>query len=188
MHSLNFPLVFVDTEYTTFGPTRATGWPEAHHHKEIVQIAAVKVQDLLDTAPQTFDIKVKPTLNPQVTQFFIELTWLSQELIDQEGTTFEKALEQFVTFVGWAHICTFDQDRSVFDKNCELNGIANPFSEEEFFRIKGQLPAWWIDPDNYSSGTLYQAIDADMHGHVHNALHDVLSMSAFTQEMIKRNI
>lgn len=74
MHSLNFPLVFVDTEYTTFGPTRATGRPEAHHHKEIVQIAAIKVQDVLDTAPQTFDVKVKPIHNPLLSHFFIELT------------------------------------------------------------------------------------------------------------------
>jgi hypothetical protein len=52
-----------------------------------------------------------------------------------------------------------------------------PFESREFFRVKERLPSWGIDPDKYSSGTLYQAAGLQMHGRVHNALHDVRSMA-----------
>ncbi len=47
----------------------------------------------------------------------------------------------------------------------------------EFTRVKPMLPKWGIDPNEYSSGTLYKAADLALEGHVHNALHDVRSMA-----------
>lgn len=187
MHTLQFPLVFVDTEYTTFWPTRETWRTQPHHHKEIVQIAAVKVNSLLSDEHEYFDQKIIPTKNPQLTKLFIDLTGLTQEIVNNEWISFIQALTQFEEFTKGCSICTFDKDRYVFAQNCELNSVDNPFAWNEFFRIKWQLPKRGIDSEKYSSGTLYKSIWLNLQWHVHNALHDVISMSLFTKEMLKKD-
>jgi len=54
--------------------------------------------------------------------------------------------------------------------------MESPF-KEEFVKVKELLPKYSIDPNKYSSGTLYKAVKIKMSGHVHNALHDVRSMA-----------
>ena len=171
------PLIFVDTEYTTFGPTRATGWPEAHHHKEIVQIAAVLYDLEKNKELSAFNILIRPTINPQLSNHFTTLTHITQIAVDTEGITFHEGLKQFQTFCADYPLWTFDQDWYVFKENCTLNSLPLPF-QQPFTQVKTYLSRWGIDASQYSSGTLYTAIGLLLEGHVHNALHDVRSMAA----------
>ena len=177
-------IIVGDTEYTTFGPTRATGWTQAHHHKEIVQIAAVRLDLETGCELATFDRLVRPAINPQLTRHFVTLTGIGQPEVDRDGAPFVDRLAEYLAFCGDDPIWVFDADGEVFRENCALNGLPFPFvGAREVFRVKPRLAGWGYDPEAYSSGTLCTAIGLPLDGRVHNALHDVRSMAAFLRHV-----
>ncbi len=149
--------------------------PTAADQRQIVQIAAIKYDTAKNEELEAFDLLVKPFFMPTVTDFFEELTGISQADIDTKGMTLTDALKRLEKFCNNTPILAFDQDWYVLSQNYGYLQQQNPFPE--FTRVKALLPQWNIDPAQYSSGTLYQAADISMDGHVHNALHDVRSMA-----------
>lgn len=168
---------YLDTEYCYPGMMRGTPRPTAADKRQIVQIAAILMDATTGEELASFDQLVTPIYEKQVADFFTELTGISQADINRSGVEFEAALAHFVAFVGDAEIYTFDKDEEVLRQNCGYIDMAWPFATS-FTRVKSLLPDYGVDPDAYSSGTLYQAAGLQMAGHVHNALHDVRSMAA----------
>lgn len=169
--------IYLDTEYCYPGMLRGTPRPTAADKRQIVQLAAVLVDTATGEELVSFDQLVTPVYEKHVTEFFTELTGIAQSDIDREGIPFQEALARFVRFVGDAEIYTFDKDEEVLRQNCGYINLSWPF-EKPFTRVKALLPSYGIDPDAYSSGTLYKAAGLEMSGHVHNALHDVRSIAA----------
>lgn len=169
--------IYLDTEYCYPGMERGTPRPSAADQRQIVQIAAVAYDIDSGQEVASFDQLVRPTYMDSLPEFFTELTAITQDQVDQQGISFELALAKFVDFVGDAEIWTFDKDEEVLRQNCGYIDLDWPF-EQTFTRVKALLSGWGVDPDAYSSGTLYRAADIQMDGHVHNALHDVRSMAA----------
>ncbi len=178
-------MVLVDTEYTAFGRSLKTAWTKPCHHKEIVQIAAIKINENRKEI-DSLNIIVKPRINPKLSLRFISLTGIKQEVVDEKGISFADALEKFINFTKGYNICTYDRDYLVFKGNCRLNDIHFPFEKSPFVRVCETLHKWNIDKDAYSSGTLYKAVGVKMKGHVHNALHDVRSMAVALKKLIPR--
>lgn len=168
--------IYLDTEYCYPGMERGTPRPTAADQRQIVQIAAIAYDTSSNQEVASFDQLVTPAYMDALPEFFTELTAITQEQVNQQGIAFEAALAKFVDFVGDAEIWTFDKDEEVLRQNCGYIDLDWPF-ERTFVRVKALLPGWNIDPDAYSSGTLYQAAGLQMDGHVHNALHDVRSMA-----------
>lgn len=174
---MNQQYIFLDLEYCYPGMLRGTPRPTAADKRQIVQIAAIKYDLATRQELASFDVLAEPAYETQVTDFFEELTGITQQRIDAEAIPFPDALQKLVAFCGDTPIMTFDQDWFVIEQNCGYFELENPFAEQ-FTRVKALLPDWDIDPNAYSSGTLYKAVGLDMDGHVHNALHDVRSMAA----------
>lgn len=168
--------VYLDTEYCYPGMKRGTPRPTAADTRQIVQIAAVIVDTETGEEIASFNQLVKPTYENNLPEFFIELTGITQESVDTSAVSLDKALSAFVQFTDDLPIWTFDKDEEVLRQNCNYINRAWIFTEP-FVRVKALLPSWGINPDEYSSGTLYRAAGLDMSGHVHNALHDVRSMA-----------
>jgi len=154
-----------------------SGRPTSADKRQIVQIAAIRFLVNDSTEVASFDQLVIPVFEPRVAPFFETLTGITQAEINQYGIPFIEAAEQFRQFCQDTPIWTFDKDQEVFEQNYGYVGIRSPFTQD-FVRVKALLPNLGIDPDAYSSGTLYKAAGLKMEGHVHNALHDVRSMAA----------
>ncbi|MDR1026423.1 MAG: hypothetical protein LBL47_03390 [Lactobacillus sp.] len=90
--------VVFDTEfladYGLFEPG-FDGWK----NREVVQIAAIKVSDNLDVMEE-LNIYIKPKLHARLSDYFINLTGLTDKLINKEGISFPQAYERFSSFVG----------------------------------------------------------------------------------------
>ena len=168
--------VYVDTEYCYPGMLRGTPRPTSKDLRQIVQIAAVIVESDTGLEIDSFDQLVFPTYEKNVPEFFVELTGITQKTIDNSAVTFKQALLDFVHFTNGLPIWTFDKDEEVLRQNCSYIDMKWVFTEP-FIRVKALLPSWNIDANEYSSGTLFKAAGIKMDGHVHNALHDVRSMS-----------
>ncbi len=178
-------MVLVDTEYTAFGSSLATAWTKPYHHKEIVQIAAIKL-DGNRSEVDLLNIIVKPTINPKLSRRFVKLTGIKQTTVNNQGVSFKEALEKFVSFGEGYNVCTYDNDYFIFEENCRLNSADFPFKHNPFARVCEALAQWNIDKTKYSSGTLYKAVGEKMNGRVHNALHDVRSMAIALKELVPR--
>ena len=170
--------IYVDTEYIFPGMSQESGRPTQADLREIVQIAAIRVDAENAEELAAFDMLVKPSLVLPIPEFFTELTGITVKQLETNGTTYQVALAKFVEFVHEADIWTFNADWDVFSQNCLLHQMPFPFTNRPFRRVSTMLAGWGVaNPANYSSGTLHQAADIEMEGQVHNALFDVRSMS-----------
>lgn len=169
--------VYVDTEYCYPGMRRGTPRPTSDDTRQIVQIAAIIYDDSTGREYTSFDQLVTPIYQKRLPKFFIELTEISQHDVDRCGRPFSQVFDDFRSFCEDYEVRTFHKDEEVLRQNCAYINKQWLFSKP-FIQVKKLLPKWSVDPDAYSSGTLYKAAGLDMQGHVHNALHDVRSMAA----------
>lgn len=168
--------VIVDTEYTTWPGALESGWSAPDQHREIVQIAAIAVDDAFREI-RSLDLLVRPAVNPQLSDLFVELTGITQSDVDARGGRFGTQLARFLRFVGEDPIVCMNGDGGVFAENGRLNDEAIP--DLRWHRLRPFLEAQGIDLGRLSSGDLHTLTPHPLAGHTHNALHDVRSMAAW---------
>lgn len=183
MDSLNpSHIVVYDTEYTAWDGSEARNWSEPWEHREIIQIAALKVD--ANNAYQevdAFECVVRPFYNPELSDYIIRLTGLTQTNIEQKGILFKHALHEFHKFCsyGRAHIYSWGgADHEVLMENCQLCGLSFPEFPGGFFDIRKRFSSFGINTASYNSGTVYQSAGLSLKGKQHNAMFDVRSMVA----------
>lgn len=177
--------VYVDTEYCYPGMKKGTPRPTGEDKRQIVQIAAIIYDDISGEEEASFDEYSKPIYTRKLPAFFTELTGISQQKVDAVGRSFSEVFDDFRVFCGDNEVWTFHRDEEVLLQNCEYVGKEWPF-DKKFIQVKSKLQLWGVDPEKYSSGTLYKAAGLSMAGHVHNALHDVRSMAAAVHAFERR--
>ncbi|TVQ81698.1 MAG: hypothetical protein EA357_11725 [Micavibrio sp.] len=165
-----------DTEYTTWNGAMARDWSGDGECRELVQLAARKIDfnggDTLDE----INIFVRPVRNPELSECFTGLTHITQDQIERDGIAFAEAYEAFKKFAGTLPCFSYGTDAVILQEGCDLNGINYDLrclflDARIYFKNNG------IDVRNYTSGTIAQAFGIRLDGHVHNALHDVDSLS-----------
>ena len=88
--------VIFDTEYTSWKGCQEHGWTGTQK-REIVQIAALKVSDDFEVEG-TFNQLCQPAINPVLSDYFVELTKITNAQIKQYGLPFAEAYEKFAVF------------------------------------------------------------------------------------------
>lgn len=171
------PLVIVwDTEYTTWDGAMERGWSGAGEHRELVQLAAQRVDLDSSDIQDVMDIFVRPVRNPQLSDCFINLTQITQQQVNEQGLSFAAAYQAFKSFAGDTPCFSYGMDCVILQEGCVLNNIPYdlrcPFLDATVF-IKNA----GIDVRQYTSGTVSKAFGIDLSGHVHNAMHDVNSLT-----------
>lgn len=179
-------IVILDTEYTTWPGALESGWKGKGQHREIVQIAAVRLdQDLREVAH--FDCLVVPRINPILSDLFVELTGIDQRELDAKGTSFTLALLKLVSFAEGCDIVCMNGDGKVMLDNCDIHGIAYPFARQ-FHRLRPLLMSDGVDLTSHSSGDLHTLTPTPIKGRTHDALHDVRSMAAWLADARRRGV
>ncbi|GAB5388073.1 MAG: hypothetical protein Alpg2KO_10410 [Alphaproteobacteria bacterium] len=179
-------LYFCDTEYTTWPGAMENDWSEDWQHRELVQIAALKVDAATLKVVEEFECLVKPVKNPQLSDLFIRLTAVTQEELDQRGLSVAKAFAACRDFMGYdgsgaqPPIIAYGNDNLIFEETAGLNDLTPPFPDA-FHDCRDLVRLTGTDPALYSSGTVFRAAGLSLGGHVHNALHDCNSMVAALQ-------
>lgn len=179
--------VYLDMEYIYPGMTRDKGRPTSADQRQVVQIAAIIFDNAAGEELSSFDVLTFPAFTKTLPDFFVELTKITQEELRKKGISFEDGLGKLVDFISDYPVHTFNLDQEVLEQNCAYFNIPFPFGKN-FIRVKSQLSKWGINPEQYSSGTLYKAAGLEMSGQVHNALHDVRSMAKAVHRLEKNHI
>ena len=177
--------VVLDTEFTAWQGSMQRQWSESWEHREIIQIAAVKVQAngthirIVDTLNEL----VQPVINPQLSDYVMALTGIAQHTLDNTAVDFPSSLQQFWHFCrnGTLPVVSWGNDGVVLQENCQLQAVAMPVFSGGFHDLKTQLRAQHIAFDNVNSGRLASHLGIDLEGKEHNALHDVRSIVSAIQ-------
>ena len=182
--------VIFDTEYTTWEGCLQHGWRD-NQKKEIVQIAALKVNSDLKVLAE-LNLLCKPKINPVLSQYFIDLTGIDNNMVTQKGIDFTTAYTCFKNFVkkdvcyshGWGGTFTDACDGVVIAENLQLNHL--PVDDSIQYRniapiFKKAYEKNKITVKSQSSGQICKILGLqkqlkDLNLDEHNALYDVYSI------------
>lgn len=178
--------VILDTEYTSWEGAYQRGWSGDGEHRELVQISAIKILNL-ETLNKTefFSFYTKPRVNPQLSDYFINLTGISQHMVDANGVEIIDAINSFVDFSAGCNCLSWDNDISIIEENISLLHEKPVLRIRKNIDIRGLFTKYGIDCSTISSGQIDSLLDGPSvikPGQSHNALSDCVSiLSAITK-------
>lgn len=182
--------VIFDTEYTSWKGCQENGW-QGSQKKEIVQIAAIKVSNKLEVL-DSFNVLCKPSINPVLSDYFINLTHITNEQVAKYGKPFEEAYGNFENFVasnicyshGWGAEYSSQSDGAVIDENLKLYNL----TARKKIKYRNIAPIFKhlyvenkINVKSQSSGQIAEILGLvgnmeKLQLNLHNALYDVYSI------------
>lgn len=123
-------IVVFDTEYTSWKGCLENGRQE-WQKEEIVQLAALKLNERTLDVEAEFNVYVKPRINPVLSDYFVNLTGITNQKIAEEGVSFAEAYSAFKCFsdgcVCYSHAWTDDEesiaDGVIMRRNLVFNEI-----------------------------------------------------------------
>ena len=181
--------VIFDTEYTTWKGCQQNGW-HGTQKREIVQIAALKIAEDFEVISE-FNMLCKPQINPVLSDYFINLTHISNADVAANGVLFAEALAKFIDFAGnnicyshsWGSEYLNKSDGSVFDENIALYdlSIKNNLKYRNLAPVFKELyQRHGIAVKSQASGEIIKLLEIEKKKHInldtHNALFDVYSL------------
>lgn len=183
------PFILYDTEFTAWPGSQESNWGNEGEHKEIIQLAAIKVayEDNELRLLSSFNVLVKPTINPQLSDYIKSLTGIEQSIVDDHGVDFESCAQQFFEFNdrGRIRCIAWGTDEEVLQINYGINHLNWDYPKSTFADLKRMMFEYGLDYRHKNSGSLAEMIGVKLDGHVHNALYDVKSMCVFLNDMIQ---
>lgn len=175
-------IVFYDTEATTWPGALQRNWSGKGEYREMVQIGAIRFNLENMEELDEFNVLIKPVKNPIVSDFFTELTGITQKQIDEKAIPFPEAYQLFTTFAGNNLTSCYGWDAYLMREN--LGWYDMPNSEKDFDSL--DIGPWFkklgaphgIQNDT-NSGKLASVLGVPIKSiQEHNALHDVRSIAA----------
>ncbi len=175
-------VIFYDTEFTTWEGAMDRDWSGPNEYRELVQIGALRFNLETLEEGEEFLILVKPVKNPALSDFFTQLTGISNADVANDGLSFPDAYRQFKAFIGNQLTSCYGWDARVMRENLVFNTM--PATEAEFDSFN--IGPWFHDAgapygirQGVNSGKLAATVGAAMSSiQEHNALHDARSIAA----------
>ena len=174
MRVTDLPPVFIlfDTEFTSWEGSQERDWKGPGEYRELVQIGAIRVQAGMLRESDFFNHYIKPRRNPVLSDYFVKLTGITQEMIERDGVDAADAIRQFAAWRGSDAAGSWGDDVEELEENCRLAGIACPIDRARFFDAKEIFTAHGIAADHYMSSTIPRAFGVEPELRGHNALSD----------------
>ncbi len=175
MFGLPSTIIIFDTEYTTWEGALKRHWNGPGEHRELVHLGAIRVDMTKPCETDSFEIFVKPRVNPILSSFFVELTGITQNIIDLKGVDFSVAWKSFIKWSRKDAAYSFGNDGEVLKENCMLASI--PYHEDaRFHDICAVFEKYGVHTNRYHSSTIVRAFGKEPRIGAHNALNDARSI------------
>ena len=177
--------VVFDLEFTAWEGSMANHWLRPGEFQEIVQIGAVKV-DADFNAGETFDMLVRPRLNPVLSPYIEELTGITNDELRARGVDFAEAYRDFVAFSDGLPIVAFGRDDLVLIDNLRLYGMSDAPPLPLYINATIWLAEQGLDMRGLHACDVAPSAGVSFSGHKHNGLDDALSVAAGIAALIAR--
>jgi inhibitor of KinA sporulation pathway (predicted exonuclease) len=179
-------LIVFDLEFTAWEGSLARHWLGPGEFKEVVQIGAVRLNAESLTVEASFECLVKPRVNGKVSDYFENLTGISNARLAAGSVDFEIAYRRFVAFAGTGIIAAFGQDDWVLEENIRLYGLKGMAALPEFLELRSWFARHGVDPTSLHSCDVGPMLGVPFEGHPHDALCDARSIAAGMAVLVKR--
>jgi inhibitor of KinA sporulation pathway (predicted exonuclease) len=169
----------LDLEYTAWEGSAQRGWVEPWEWREIIQIGMVLVDAKTFLIKEGFEILVRPEKNEILSDYFIELTGISQKRIEEEAVSFKQALK-VVTPIGLKAECIMfnGYDGQILRENCVFHNLSAPWEDSHMFNFRPLLADTLNRPQgDLTSSDLPALAGVKIDGQPHSALHDCNSIA-----------
>jgi inhibitor of KinA sporulation pathway (predicted exonuclease) len=177
--------VVFDLEFTAWEGSMANHWLRPGEFQEIVQIGAVQVDADFNTG-NTFDMLVRPRINPVLSPYLERLTGITNEALRAKGVDFAEAYRAFLAFTECLPIIAFGRDDLVFIDNLRLYGMSDAPPLPPYLNVKIWMEEQGIDMRGLHAGDVAPSAGVPFSGHKHNGLDDALSVAAGIAALIAR--
>ncbi|HYD18152.1 MAG TPA: 3'-5' exonuclease [Patescibacteria group bacterium] len=184
-------VIFYDTEFTTWEGAMERDWSGPNEYRELVQIGAVRFDRDTLVEKEEFLVLIKPVKNPLLSEFFTQLTGITNEHVARDGLAFPDAYDKFLAFTEGDETSCYGWDARVMRENLAFNGM--PASEAEF--DSHNIGPWFFEvgapygiiKGKTNSGRLAATLGAPITSiQEHNALHDARSIAAAYRFLIQK--
>lgn len=178
--------VIFDLEFTAWPGSMERRWSGPNEHREIVQIGALRVDADTGEEVAAFDMLVRPHRNPHLSDYFVELTGITNADVEARGHAFEHAIRAFVSFIGARTVFAYGLDEFVVRENLDLAGLSETVPFPKVIDIRGWFGEQGVDT-RINSGTVAVSLGltVPMDSQPHNALYDCRSIAAAANHLIK---
>ncbi len=178
------PITVFDLEFTAWEGSMARRWLAPGEFTEVVQIGAVKLDPQSCAELESFDVLVKPRLNPVLSDYLVRLTGVSNADIAARAIDFAEAYRRFVEFAGGGRIAAFGRDDLVFGTNLRLYGIRGAPPLPAYTNVIPWLMQQGFDLRGKHACDVGPLTGADFKGRRHNALDDARSVAAGIRKLV----
>jgi len=181
---VNHDTVIFDLELTAWEGSLARNWSGPGEFREIVQIGAVRLSGAALSERLSFNLLVKPDRNPILSEYFTELTGITNEALAASGVPFASAYEAFCEFSEGARAWAYGADTQIVNENIALHGLAGQVPLFEGETIAPWFAAQGVDIGTVNSGRLAAEVGGTSAGAEHNALADARSIAEAARVLI----
>lgn len=141
-------------------------------YREIFEIGAALVLTRDISELDFLDLYVRPRKNPKLSEYFVELTGITQGVVDTKGIDFAKALQEFFSWSKDFQMYSWGNDDDVIAENCKFEEVQFPFSPSRFVDARTLFTAEGSKAEDYMSSTIPRAFGVESTLRGHNALLD----------------
>ena len=174
--------LILDTEYTSWEGAYLRGWSGEGEHRELVQISSIKVKDLRTFNGSEFlSLYAKPRLNPLLSDYFKDLTGISQEFVDEVGFEIADVINLFADFSDGVHCFSWDNDIAILEENIDLLGNKFSLRIGKHTDVRRLFEFYGFNCEALSSGEISDRVPGSssiLPGNSHNALSDCVSIAS----------
>ncbi|OEJ63840.1 exonuclease domain-containing protein [Magnetovibrio blakemorei] len=179
----------LDLEYTAWQGSAQHKWSRPMEWREIVQIGFL----LVDAGAQfqecgAVEFLVNPQFNPILSDYFVELTGITQDSLKKEGLKLSDTLKTLSNIGKSATSIIFNgSDGEVLRENCQLFDCKMPWNKQILFNFRPLLAdTLQHNAESLVSSDLPRLARTHVEGRAHSALHDcraiAAALSAWRQE------
>jgi len=164
----------------------ASRWTRPGEHTEVVQIGAVKLDAHTLGEVDSFEMLVRPRVNPVLSDYLVELTNITNEEVARRGVDFVVAYRAFLDFVGEAESFAHGRDDLILLGNLKLYGWEKTLPLPRYSNAVPWFAEQGIDLKGKRACDVAEAAGAIFEGHKHDALADARGVAAGFRILIEK--
>lgn len=169
--------VIYDTEYTAWQGSIARNWQGPGEHREIVEIGAICIDSRSLAELGAFSVLVRPQKNPILSDYFVGLTGITNDLLASAATGFAEALARFDRFVGVHSIYAYGRDDHAMAETASLQKVAFNPARWHTNNLRDWFAKAGLDIARLHSSDLAAACGASNMARAHRALDDARAIA-----------
>ena len=179
-------VVLFDTEFTAWQGSMARGWMGPGEYKEIVQIGAVVLDARSFDEIDAFEVLIRPSKNPVLSDYLSGLTRITNERIARHGVPLAEGIARFLEFSAERQLYSYGRDDQIIAANAQLIERPSLWPDRTSIDLRDWLIKVGVPLAGIHSGELAAHVGSKAQGVAHDALIDSRSLAEAIRYLVAK--